>query len=75
MTIKTSKHYQGCYRISNGSAEFGQIRKQGREWHAEIRNMQTGDLVRYAGIWSTKRDAVDECLFILDRDYREAALR
>jgi len=66
MTI--TKHYSGCFRISNNSALFGQIKKKGREWHAEIRRTNNGALVRFAGIWKRKVDAVEECEYIIERD-------
>jgi hypothetical protein len=60
------KHYQGCYRISNGGEIFGQIKKDGRKWIAEIRETDCGDIKRYAGIWNTKKEAIEEVIFILN---------
>lgn len=54
------KHYEGCYRISNNGPFFGQVKKVNREWHAEIRQTETGTLVRFAGIWNTRKDAIEE---------------
>ena len=61
------------YRISGGK-HFGQIRKGRRhsgempsKWYAEIRVSATGDLKRFAGIWGTKRAAVEEVTHILVR--------
>jgi hypothetical protein len=68
--MNATKHYEGCYRVrEDGLAYFGQIKRVGREWHAEIRRGGDGELMRYAGIWSTKRDAVEECASILSRGH------
>jgi len=63
------KHYQGCYRVRDGGEFFGQVKREGRTWVAEIRETNSGDLMRYAGIWSSKRDAVEECESILQRGH------
>ena len=68
MTFKTAKHSINCHRVSNGSALFGQIKKVDREWHAEIRDTETGTLLRYAGIWNRKSDAVEDCEHIIERE-------
>ena len=67
MTTQIKKHYPGCYRVSNGSDAFGQIRKDGRKWNAEIRKTETGEMMRFAGIWGTRKDAVEEIEHILER--------
>ncbi len=62
------KHWHGsCYRytVETNPELFGQIHKQGREWHAEIRVSSTGTIRRYAGIWKTRRDAEEEVEHIL----------
>lgn len=58
MTLR--EHCKGCYRLTLSPDRFGQIIKRGREWHAEIRNTHNGDLVRFAGIWNTRKEAVEE---------------
>lgn len=60
----------------NGDTEFfGQVKKQNaKSWTAEIRETDTGDLYRFAGIWTTKKEAVAEVMFIIDSDYRAALL-
>ena len=63
--ITVKKHYQGCFRVSNGGKIFGQIKKTGRKWTAEIRYSQTGELLQYAGIWAIKREAVEEVVFLI----------
>ena len=65
--LSIEKHYQGCYRISDGGEIFGQIKKDGRKWIAEIRYSESGDIKRYAGIWDTKKDAIEEVVFIISR--------
>ena len=73
ITIK--KHYPGCYRISfvderrreEPFSIFGQIIKDGRKWIAEIRYSSSGDIKRYAGIWNTKKEAIEEVVFIISR--------
>ena len=58
--MKLKKHYEGCYRISFGDV-FGQIKKVRRsQWQAEVRDTQTGQLIRYAGLWNTRREAIEE---------------
>ena len=64
MTIQ--KHYPGCFRVSDGGEIFGQIKKDGRKWTAEIRYSESGDIKRYAGIWSTKKDAIEEVVGIIE---------
>ena len=62
MQATIRKHYPGCYRLSPPTdEEFGQVKRHGREWHAEIR-FSNGDLKRYAGIWNTRRETVEEIL-------------
>ncbi len=69
------KHFDGCFRsdsVTNhhGVRHFGQIKKDGRNWDAEIRNSETGKIDRFAGIWTSKKDAVEEIKFILNQpDY------
>ena len=64
------KHRNGCSRYSNFVGDFGQVKKVGRKWHAEIRS-NAGDILQYAGIWNTRKDAREEVEFILqDRHAR-----
>jgi len=57
------RHYRGCYRVSLPDGRFGQIKKiAAREWAAEIRRTQDGALLCYAGIWNTRRDALEQVL-------------
>lgn len=69
--IQTVKHYEGCYRVrSEGCEIFGQIYKVDRMWHAEIRYTHSGEMIQYAGIWSRKADAVEECAHHIARALR-----
>ena len=54
------KHGSQCYRITLAGELFGQIRKHSDGWHAEVRHANNGELVRYAGIWKTLSDAIEE---------------
>ena len=73
ITIK--RHFPSCYRISfvdermgeDSFSIFGQIIKDGRKWIAEIRYSSSGDIKRYAGIWNTKKEAIEEVVFIISR--------
>jgi len=58
------QHFSGCYRLTLSDSYFGQIKKVKRQWEAEIRENDTGTLVRFAGIWSSRKDAVEELLHI-----------
>lgn len=73
--MRETRILAGWYQVSNGEY-FGNVRR-GREydgelkskWYADIRKSSTGDLVRYAGIWDSKRDAVEEVTHILNTRY------
>lgn len=65
--FSVKRHGPRCYRVSGNGDRFGQIKRDGREWHAEIRDTESGSLVRFAGIWNTRRDAIEEVEFILSR--------
>ena len=68
MTIEIkSKSYGSLTRISSPQTRwFGQFRKRSDGWHAEIRDHASGDLIRFAGIWRRRRDAVEEIVSILN---------
>ena len=58
--MKLTKLYKGFYRVHvDGSDDFGQIMKEKSKWYAEIRDSD-GVIRRYAGIWNTRQDAVQE---------------
>ena len=58
----------GNYRVHSVTdmGMFGIVRREGpREWHAKIMHSD-GSLRRYAGIWSTRKDAIEEVQDIID---------
>lgn len=68
--MQTTKLLNGWYRVS-GEYHFSNI-KRGRaygdtQWSADLRIRETGELVQLAGLWSTKRDAVEEAERLIDR--------
>lgn len=65
--LKVRRHSKGVYRVSCGGERFGQIKQAGGEWHAEIRDTESGSLIRFAGIWKTRSDAIEEVEHILSR--------
>ncbi|MFB6196883.1 MAG: hypothetical protein ABEI52_01260 [Halobacteriaceae archaeon] len=73
-TVET--HHGSTVRVSNGSDEFGQVKPYNSgQWLAEIRKADAGDLIRYAGIWSSKQDAIHEAAFeIAEPSVREQYL-
>jgi hypothetical protein len=76
MSVK--KHTSNTFRVRSDSRDigyFGQVKKAvNGSWHAEIRENDTGDIHRMAGIWRTKKEAVAECMFIIDPEYRAREL-
>ena len=60
--IVVRSHYKGAYRITLDTEHFGQIKRDGAGWHATIRITDTGVILRHAGIWTTLREAVAECI-------------
>lgn len=65
--MKLHKHYRGCYRTETVNGKFGQIKKVNLKWVAEIRSSDTGNLLRFAGVWSSRKDAVEEVEHILNQ--------
>lgn len=65
--VRIRLHYPGVYRVSIGHEPkyFGQVKHVGREWHAEVRHTKSGNVARYAGIWSRRKDAIREVLAFL----------
>ena len=65
------KHRDGVFRYSLPNCDyFGQVKKiTNRKWMAEIRYSSTGALVRHAGEWSSKKDAIEEIKHILKTDH------
>lgn len=79
--MKIKMLYKGCYRTETVRGRFGQIKKKpgywdskygcavyvAAGWHSEIRD-SSGELQRYAGVWPTLKDAVEEVEHILTKD-------
>lgn len=73
--MKIHKHIglAGWYRTESvtdcwDNRRFGQMHKKSDGmWHAEIRDGDTGQILQYAGIWKTLRDAVEEVESTLNR--------
>jgi hypothetical protein len=75
MEFKLSKIGRGFYQVSNGEY-FSNLQKiegwheyseyKGK-WMADIRVSRTGELVRYAGIWNTMKEAREEAEWIITR--------
>lgn len=68
--LKVAKVLSGFYQASNGT-EYSNIHRGFRytdelvsKWYADIR-YKDGTVKRYAGIWDTFREALDEVEFIL----------
>jgi hypothetical protein len=57
-------HVPGIYRVTLSGDRFGQIKRDGREWIAEVRDTNTGTLMRFAGLWKTRKDAFEELVTI-----------
>ena len=67
---KLEKLYTGCYRMTeNHSLYMGHIKKDRKtgKWHASIKEKSTGATTRYAGIWNTRKGAIEEIEYILAR--------
>lgn len=76
MSLSRTRHRDGCYRYAAaGKAWFGQIMRDDTlrrpSWHAEIRNSESGAVIRYGGKWARLRDAEDEIEFLLSRSPSE----
>lgn len=67
--FKLRKHYGGCYRTPSVNGRFGQIKKATNptSWLAEIRDSETGAIIRYAGYWPTLKSANEEVASLLTR--------
>lgn len=52
-----------------GRELFANVKKVGREWHAEIRYAADGEIVRFAGIWNKLEDAKEEIEHIVENHY------
>ena len=69
--VPICKVTRGWYKIYNFRGFQANIRlgrthngELGTKWYADIRT-GAGDLKRYAGIWDTRRDAIEESIRII----------
>jgi hypothetical protein len=73
-TLTYTKIYAGYYKANLGADcigrdAFANIVKRDGMWQAEIRYSSTGEVARFAGIWSSLRDAKEEVEWIAARDF------
>jgi hypothetical protein len=54
------KHMDGVYRVTLNDREFAQVSRRCSVWHADVRDIETGVLVRYAGVWKSRAAALAE---------------
>lgn len=80
--MKLRKHRPGCYRLTLSDDRFAQIVKgrfylsmnafvsddTGRHWSVEIRNTETGKLLRYAGVWERLSDATEAAKYVQSKE-------
>lgn len=64
-SITFTRWLPGYYKANIGADAIGRdlfanVRKHGSQWHAEIRYATCGEICRFAGIWSSLRDAKEE---------------
>ena len=71
MTLR--KLLPGWYQLSDG-VHFSNVRKgfgyDGEvqsKWYADIHRSSDGVLVRFAGIWDTRKAALDEAQYLIER--------
>ncbi len=74
--LKTTRFLTGYYRVSASDA-FANVKLERHgehrgKWVVDVRN-KSGDLIQYAGVWKTKREAVEEAQFVLRRFHVESA--
>jgi hypothetical protein len=60
--IEARRLYKGCWRITLNPDDFGQVKREGRMWLGEVRDTNTGNLLRYAGLWHSRRAAIEELM-------------
>lgn len=77
MAITETKLLSGWYRVS-GDEHFGNVKRErtgehAGKWTADFRYRDSGDLIQYAGVWNTKREAVEEVEFLISRRERVSA--
>jgi hypothetical protein len=74
MKATTTKIRKGSYRVNNytsGSQITASVVKDRLtgKWEAAYRDAVTAEIIRYAGIWNTRRDAVLEVSRIVERGF------
>jgi len=68
--MKTTKVLNGRYVVSGEWFHANIVRGPyygSDQWHCEIRRRSTGEMVREAGLWSRKCDAIEEAMSIIPR--------
>ena len=71
---KPNKIVGGFYQVMAMPHGFANIHKRPDGWHADIRDRH-GNLLRYAGIWKSLREARGEVEDLLDRLTRREVVR
>lgn len=57
--MRQVKILSGWYRVS-GQHYYSNVKRDGRFWYADLRYSHSGELRQHAGLWSRKRDAIEE---------------
>lgn len=63
------KHGPNSFRLDLSDTTFGQVKKVGKQWEAELRDVASGDLIRSKGTWKSKADAEAELRSMNPIDY------
>lgn len=69
--MKTTKFLHGWYRVT-GKHYFSNVKLTAKRgtlgcWSVDIRYSHSGELRQYAGLWDTKREAVEEAIRVIER--------
>lgn len=69
--MQTRKLLYGWYRVS-GEHYFSNVKLSAKRgtlgcWSADLRLRHSGDLIQFAGLWDTKREAVEEAKRLIER--------
>lgn len=64
--MKIFKVKAGSYRTETIAGFFGYIKKVDSQWHAKIYTKDF-ELNRFAGVWNTRKEAIEEIETILAR--------
>ncbi len=67
--VPVTRHFPGCYRVILSADTFGQVVRakprygwRRQVWRGELRQSQTGSLLRYADWSTTWRGAIQELI-------------